>query len=687
MGDRDIQIIIQAVDKTGSAIASINKNLGWLGGSITKLSVQFSAMSTSVQAVWAGLQKAFEFAEMGAKAQQVEESFRAVAASAGESSDRIIAAMKEASAGTIDDTDLMQKAVKGITQGLKGDDLVKLAEGARIAARATGDDITTAFDKIVDAVANKTPRALQQMGLVTKEQMNLFNQEVSAGVEVVSLLDLAVANITIRQAQHGVVLGDSLESFKRFRAELKAIKDTLSTWFLTALQKVYGGFLWIASGAMAAVAYVVKFVSYLDKIEAWSHRVTGKKREADEASRAGASKQEIYEALKRASEDLAGKAMDTWTNANPAAAVADGTRKSLPDAMAAMDALTQKMREAIEKSKIKPGKATTAKEEKEIQIYDTEKGVKAYQEYEQSLTEIKSTETEKRLAKTEEWANREYGLLKVAYANNVIGEKEYSDRLLGVQSEAEKQKLQIKLEAQAEAAEIQRKAQEEELKAQEDYRTQYGTVWEGIVEGVKKYQEELEKTFITGKAVVSQVTSGMESAFSSFFDTTSEKFMDFGELAKNILQSIYMSIMQNLVVKQLVGGIMGGLFHEGGVVMHQGGMVMHAGGLVGRSGSGGGYVPRYHVGGLSGDERPAILQTGEGVLSRRGMANLGALNGGMAGGGGNVNVVINLENESGTPVKAEQSGVKFDGESYIVGVVLKNIDSYGSLRHAIQGVK
>jgi hypothetical protein len=120
-----------------------------------------------------------------------------------------------------------------------------------------------------------------------------------------------------------------------------------------------------------------------------------------------------------------------------------------------------------------------------------------------------------------------------------------------------------------------------------------------------------------------------------------------------------------------------GMFHDGGVVMHQGGLVMHAGG----------YVPRYHAGGLSGDERPAILQTGEGVLSRRGMANLGALNAGMAGGGGNLNVNVQIENQTGTPVKAEQSSVKFDGESYIVGVILKNIDGYGALRGAIAGLK
>lgn len=47
-----------------------------------------------------------------------------------------------------------------------------------------------------------------------------------------------------------------------------------------------------------------------------------------------------------------------------------------------------------------------------------------------------------------------------------------------------------------------------------------------------------------------------------------------------------------------------------GLVMHSGGLVMHSGGLVPE-------LPRYHDGFLAPDERPAILQTGERVLSRK----------------------------------------------------------------------
>lgn len=54
--------------------------------------------------------------------------------------------------------------------------------------------------------------------------------------------------------------------------------------------------------------------------------------------------------------------------------------------------------------------------------------------------------------------------------------------------------------------------------------------------------------------------------------------------------------------------------------------------------------------------------------------------------GGGMNVEVNVINQSGTPMAAENKGSQFDGEKYIVNVVLKNIDNYGPLRSAIAGI-
>ena len=113
-----------------------------------------------------------DLAELGAKAQQTEESFRLMAESVGINAEQMYQAMKTASRGIMDDSDLMQKAAKGIAQGLRSDELVAIAEGARYAARLAGEDVQTAYETITDAIANQMPKALRQYGLVTKEEMS-----------------------------------------------------------------------------------------------------------------------------------------------------------------------------------------------------------------------------------------------------------------------------------------------------------------------------------------------------------------------------------------------------------------------------------------------------------------------------------------------------------------------------------
>ena len=84
-------------------------------------------------------------------------------------------------------------------------------------------------------------------------------------------------------------------------------------------------------------------------------------------------------------------------------------------------------------------------------------------------------------------------------------------------------------------------------------------------------------------------------------------------------------------------------------------------------------APRLHSGGVAGlraDEVPAILQRGETVLP------VGARMAPPA-------VSIEMRNE-GRPLEVEQDGApRFDGDRWVVGLVVRNIDDGGPIRHAI----
>jgi hypothetical protein len=83
-----------------------------------------------------------------------------------------------------------------------------------------------------------------------------------------------------------------------------------------------------------------------------------------------------------------------------------------------------------------------------------------------------------------------------------------------------------------------------------------------------------------------------------------------------------------------------------------------------------------------------MLEPGEFVIrkqsaSRIGMPALQAMNAtGNAGGTGNV--FVNVTNE-GSPKQAEASAPRFDGEKYVIDVVMRDIANNGPIRRTLRG--
>jgi len=147
------------------------------------------------------------------------------------------------------------------------------------------------------------------------------------------------------------------------------------------------------------------------------------------------------------------------------------------------------------------------------------------------------------------------------------------------------------------------------------------------------------------EAFAKQTASNMESAFSNLFfkaftgelKSVKEVFADFGRSMLQMISQILAKIVMIKLLTTLAGGAGGNifgvavssLFHEGGMVRnrHRNFIKAHQG--------------------LAPDEVPIIAQTGEGVLSRRGMSALGgsdnlrALNKGENGRGGGVTINVN----------------------------------------------
>jgi hypothetical protein len=110
------------------------------------------------------------FIAEGAKLPGIERSFQSLAVGVNVSADEMLAAMRRASLGMVQDADLMLSANKAILLGLPvtAQEMGKLAETATMLGRAMGMDATTALDDLIKALGRSSPMILDNLGLTVK---------------------------------------------------------------------------------------------------------------------------------------------------------------------------------------------------------------------------------------------------------------------------------------------------------------------------------------------------------------------------------------------------------------------------------------------------------------------------------------------------------------------------------------
>ena len=221
---------------------------------------------------------------------------------------------------------------------------------------------------------------------------------------------------------------------------------------------------------------------------------------------------------------------------------------------------------------------------------------------------------------------------------------------------------------------------------------------------MKRYYDNWLLTHRTTSEMVADIVMESQSSFENFFKnvlTGQKSFSDsFMDLLNGLLDSIVKSIAETMaaqVVNQFLNWIMPGFFSGGGSVA-SGGFNTHgaAANVLGIR------LGNFATGGVisgpgtaTSDSIPAMLSDGEYVIKadavrRVGLPVLDAINAGtvrrfarggyvssnlQSGSGGTdmPNVIVNITNESGVPMTAEETGSSFDGENYIVTVMLNAI--------------
>lgn len=167
--------------------------------------------------------------------------------------------------------------------------------------------------------------------------------------------------------------------------------------------------------------------------------------------------------------------------------------------------------------------------------------------------------------------------------------------------------------------------------------------------------------FASIKSFFSNFFDGIKNLFSGIFNTFSSLISGLGSALSSIGSSI--------------GSLFAGIFHSGGIV---GSALVPA-----RSVNPAIFTlaPRLHSG-LASDEFPAILQRGEAVIPRGGYWS-----GDSSQSARDLNVQVQIDNQSSTPLKLEQGSITRDLDKIVVSIVAKDIDQYGVLGRMLKNRK
>ncbi len=220
--------------------------------------------------------------------------------------------------------------------------------------------------------------------------------------------------------------------------------------------------------------------------------------------------------------------------------------------------------------------------------------------------------------------------------------------------------------------------------------------FQGFSKGLEDARQSLGNFFSWGSKAATDMTAAMKSSFSSFFNDAFhgelKKGRDyFAEFGNSILK-IFTDVLSQMVTKWIEAGI-SNMFMNVGMSLGGLGGIGSAGAHAAAAGAGttfsaGGSfsnVLRFHSGGpiqrahdgLGVDEVPIIAQTGEGILSRTGMANLAALNkGGMKGGGVHITIAPVIQAWDASDVMRNRKS--------IIDIIGQDIMNNGTLRQIMK---
>ena len=216
-----------------------------------------------------------------------------------------------------------------------------------------------------------------------------------------------------------------------------------------------------------------------------------------------------------------------------------------------------------------------------------------------------------------------------------------------------------------------------------------------LAEGARQYNQQVTNYGDLAKSTFDSTMSSINSSFTSHLEGIATGAESFGKGLKNIFKDITNSILKMLVnlsfqqyvqpkLQSLFGGVVSGI---GAIGAGRGNVSSFASGGSFSSAFTGNSFGKFASGGIApagmtlvGENGPELLQ----FNSSHRIYNASQTRKMLGGNQGN-NVTVNIINQSGQSLESEQQSSRFDGENYIIDVMVKAVtNNKGGARDAIK---
>lgn len=169
----------------------------------------------------------------------------------------IVQSMRGASEGLVADADLMKIALSGIAKGMKPEQLVGLADAARILGDAAGKDATTALHELTEALETGRARGLKAYigtALDLKEAFGDLESKMTEAEKAQAMYLITMREAAKLQEQQTEKVNNTADSIERLEASFKNLKHAMADVLVEGVE-IYAKYTeWWTKGSRPIIA-------------------------------------------------------------------------------------------------------------------------------------------------------------------------------------------------------------------------------------------------------------------------------------------------------------------------------------------------------------------------------------------------------------------------------------------------